>query len=74
MNVVLYKHGKDGNASGSEQGSTMFRIREIQTQEIHLLDDFLYEAIFIPEGVAPPPKSIIKNEDLQAHKCNTEDV
>ena len=35
--------------------------------ETPLLEDFLYEAIFIPEGVALPPKSIIKNEDLQVY-------
>jgi ribosomal protein S18 acetylase RimI-like enzyme len=27
----------------------------------------LYEAIFIPDGVEPPPKSIIKNPDLQVY-------
>ena len=44
-----------------------YRIREIQEQEIPLLNDFLYEAIFIPEGVTPPPKSIVNNEDLQVY-------
>ena len=44
-----------------------YSIREIRTSETSLLEDFLYEAIFIPEGVAPPPKSIIKNEDLQRY-------
>ena len=33
-------------------------IREIRAEEIPLLDDFLYEAIFIPEGVPAPPRSI----------------
>ena len=44
-----------------------YSIREIQTQEIPLLEDFLYEAIFISEGVNPPPRSIIRNEDLQVY-------
>ena len=35
--------------------------------ETPLLEDFLYEAIFILKGVAPPPRSIIKNEDLQVY-------
>ena len=39
-------------------------IREIRLEEIPLLNDFLYEAIFIPEGVPAPPRSIIENEDL----------
>ena len=46
---------------------TQYNIREIRPQEIPLLEDFLYEAIFIPEGVTPPPISIVKNEDLQVY-------
>ena len=42
-------------------------IREIKPEEIPLLNDFLYEAIFIPEGVPAPPRSIIENEDLQVY-------
>lgn len=44
-----------------------YSIREIRMSETPLLEDFLYEAIFIPKGVAPPPRSIIKNEDLQVY-------
>ena len=32
-----------------------------------MLEDFLYEAIFIPEDVPAPPRSIIENEDLQVY-------
>ena len=42
-------------------------IREIRSEEIPLLNDFLYEAIFIPEGVPAPPGSIIEQEDLQVY-------
>ena len=42
-------------------------IREIEPEEIPLLNDFLYEAVFIPEGVPAPPRSIIENEDLQVY-------
>ena len=42
-------------------------IRELQPNEEGVLKDFLYEAIFIPEGVPAPPKSIIENEDLQVY-------
>ena len=45
----------------------MTLIRRIQTEEIPVLDDFLYEAIFIPQGVVPPPRSIIEQEDLQVY-------
>ena len=46
---------------------SMAIIREIGPDEIPVLDDFLYEAIFIPEGVSAPPRSIIENEDLQVY-------
>ena len=39
-------------------------IREIRPEEIPVLEDFLYEAIFIPEGFPMPPRSVIENEDL----------
>ncbi len=44
-----------------------YTIREIQKQEYPLLDDFLYEAIYIPEGVEPPPKTIIASPELQVY-------
>ena len=45
-------------------------IREILTDEYPLLDEFLYQAIFIPEGVQPPPKDIIKQPELQVYVRN----
>ena len=42
-------------------------LREIKKSEYSLLNDFLYEAIFIPEGVEPPPKSIIAAPELQIY-------
>ena len=44
-----------------------YTIREIQEQEYPLLDNFLYEAIFIPEGIEPPPKTIITSPELQVY-------
>jgi len=44
-----------------------YTIREIQKQEYPLLDNFLYEAIFIPEGTEPPPKTIITSPELQVY-------
>jgi ribosomal protein S18 acetylase RimI-like enzyme len=42
-------------------------IREINSNEYNLLDDFLYEAIFIPEGVEAPPRDIINTPELQVY-------
>ncbi len=44
-----------------------YKIREITPTEYEILNDFLYEAIFIPEGVEPPPKSIIEKNELQVY-------
>lgn len=44
-----------------------YTIREMTKQEYPLLNDFLYEAIFIPDGIEPPPKSIITTPELQVY-------
>lgn len=44
-----------------------YKIRKILEQEYPLLDNFLYEAIFIPEGIEPPPKTIITSPELQVY-------
>ncbi len=44
-----------------------YLIREIRDTEYSILDDFLYEAIFIPAGIEAPPKSIIYNDELQVY-------
>jgi Acetyltransferases len=42
-------------------------IRQPRENEYILLNDFIYEAIYIPEGVAAPPKNIIDQPDLQVY-------
>ena len=44
-----------------------YNIRTISEGEGSLLQDFLYEAIFVPEGVPAPPKSIINQPELQVY-------
>ncbi len=39
-------------------------IREISESEIYFLDDMLYQAIFIPEGIRKLPREIIYNPEL----------
>ncbi|MBR2779546.1 MAG: GNAT family N-acetyltransferase [Firmicutes bacterium] len=39
-------------------------IRPLRKEETELLKDFLYEAIFIPEGVEPPDRSIVELPEL----------
>ncbi len=42
-------------------------IRELRKSEYPLLKDFLYEAIFVPEGVKPPPRTIIQEPELRIY-------
>ena len=44
-----------------------YSIRELKRDENKILDTFLYEAIYIPEGVSAPPKDIINQSDLQVY-------
>ena len=44
-----------------------YTIRPILAGEVGLLQDFLYEAIFVPEGLSVPPKSIINQPELQVY-------
>lgn len=42
-------------------------IREIKQEEYALLSDFLYEAIYIPKGTEPPPRSVMSLPELQEY-------
>lgn len=44
-----------------------YTIREITEEEYGMLEDFLYEAIFVPEGMPAPSKSIVKRPELQVY-------
>ena len=44
-----------------------YSIREMRKEEYSLLGDFLYEAIYIPDGTAAPPKSVITCPELQVY-------
>ena len=44
-----------------------YRIRELLIAEKGVLDTFLYNAIYIPKGVAQPPFDIIYQPDLQVY-------
>ena len=42
-------------------------LRELRSDETELLKRFLYEAIFIPEGVEPPDVEIIEQPELKIY-------
>lgn len=43
------------------------RIRALREKEYPLLEDFLYEAIFLPEGAEAPPRSILLRPELRVY-------
>lgn len=42
-------------------------IRQMKPQEYPLLEEFLYQAIFVPQGAAVPDRSIIQLPELQLY-------
>lgn len=44
-----------------------YKIRSLKENEQEILADFLYEAIYITEGVEAPPKNIIEQPELQLY-------
>ena len=62
-----WKAVKDMTGYAKEQGTDTYTIRSLRGNETGLLKDFLYEAIFIPEGVEPPERDIIKKPELRVY-------
>ena len=44
-----------------------YNIRKIEEKEYILLEDFIYEAIFIPEGAKAPDRNILSAPELQVY-------
>lgn len=44
-----------------------FEIRPIRQDEVPLLSDLLYEAVFSPEGCPKPPKDIVDTPEMQTY-------
>ena len=44
-----------------------YSIRGLRADEAKVLDEFIYQAIFIPEGVEAPSRDIINQPDLQVY-------
>lgn len=47
--------------------SGQYIIRNIRKSEIGLLKDFLYEAVFVPEGGELPPRDIVECPELRVY-------
>lgn len=44
-----------------------YNIRKLREDEQGILAEFLYQAIYIPEGIVPPSKNIIEQPELQLY-------
>ena len=44
-----------------------YTIRKISEKEYGILEDFLYEAIFVPKNMPAPPRDIIYKPELQVY-------
>lgn len=47
-----------------------FQIREIREEEYGVLEEFLYEAIYVPEGMQRPSREILQTPELQVYLEN----
>lgn len=67
--LPFYSKSSPSNSHNTTHSSkeVHYQIREIRENEYPILSDFLYEAIFIPEGMDKPPKSIIEQPELQVY-------
>lgn len=67
-----YNSKKEGRISGKdvmkqEKTDGNYVIRPFKKDETELLKNFLYEAIFIPEGEEPPVREIIEQPELKLY-------
>ncbi|MBQ6594459.1 MAG: GNAT family N-acetyltransferase [Clostridia bacterium] len=51
----------------SGAGSPKYAIRRLRENEVGLLKDLLYEAIFVPEGALPPDRSVTERPELRVY-------
>lgn len=51
-----------------------YKIRKIKESEYSVLGDFLYEAIFIPEGVKSPPREITNSPNCRCTYLISENI
>ena len=49
----------------------MIAVRNINEKDYPLLEDFLYNAIFIPEGEEYPPREIIYEPEIYIYMSKT---
>ncbi len=67
ININEYNAVDHNKEKTRPEEAISYAIRPITSREYSLLDDFLYEAIFIPEGVEAPSNDIIGAPELQVY-------
>ncbi len=59
------KEEHSAHMTGDQRGE--YVIRALRREETGLLKDFLYEAIFVPEGAEPPDREILEKPELRVY-------
>ncbi len=63
----MQRKGKKRMEESREVRNMSYKIREIQEAEYSLLEDFIYLAIYVPEGKERPPREITKTPEQQVY-------
>lgn len=58
---------RSANLRKKKKARMEYTVREMRKEEYGLLSSFLYEAVFVPDGAEPPPKSILNCPELQVY-------
>ena len=80
VRTAVFRYGSAGSADYNDEcmlgmrdmtmaiaGHAEWTIRPLNEQETDLLNEFLYLAIFVPEGVEQPEQSIVELPELQIY-------
>ena len=65
--MIQYKSSADYFQWISKGEYMKYIIRKMNMQEYPLLNDFLYDAIFIPDGAKAPSRDIISSPEMQVY-------
>lgn len=66
-NTFDEKHYVSVYSDGENPVNVRVTVRELRQDERHLLKDFLYEAIFLPDGMSPLPYSVTELPELRVY-------
>lgn len=66
-NTFYEEHCVSVCSNGETSVNVKVLVRELRQDERYLLKDFLYEAIFLPDGISPLPYSVTELPELRVY-------